>query len=140
MAHQLFNIWGVGKKGKDNGLLIQTEFMLPLFKQSRIYERILAGVSQIIQVLEDPSRQNQYLTRVPQEPEAPWLESTGPIFVLFLFSLLIFGILFAYLIKTTVKSTAKIIALGSLYSIWFLLTGFFSGPYWGLIILSILFY
>ena len=83
-AQQLFTMWGIGNRQKDNGLLlllvkdkhtirfhtgygvegalpdvickrIQTEFMVPEFKNDNYNAGMLAGVEQVVKILTDPA-------------------------------------------------------------------------------------
>ncbi len=171
LAHRLFNLRGEGKKGKDNGLLIlvvtsdrriefeigygvegilpdilckriQLEYMVPRFKEGRIYDGLHEGIKQVINTLENPKLQNQYLPDSSNEQKIASFDKDQVTVLLFFFglTLLIFGVVFANAVPNAVKSNPKIIVLGSLYSIWYLGAGFIAGPNWPIacfIILSV---
>jgi uncharacterized protein len=88
-AHDLFNLWGIGKKGADNGLLIlfvldqrRVEFetgngleavlpdaickrivtneLIPSFKQQAYGEGLIKGVEAIARILQNPENVIQY--------------------------------------------------------------------------------
>lgn len=96
-TNELFNYWGIGKKGKDNGMLllfvlnkrflrfetgyglegvlpdaickrIQTELMFPEFKKGNYNEGIILGIQQIINYLTKPEAIEEVYARKQQNP------------------------------------------------------------------------
>lgn len=121
-SQNLFNTWGVGKKGNDNGLLllmvmetrevrfhtgdgiegalpdatckeIQREFMVPEFKKGNYDAGLLAGLNEVARVLENPSLQEELVDSSENEP----LDWTG--FVLFLLFFFAPVLLVVYLLR-----------------------------------------
>lgn len=121
-AQELFNNWGIGQKSNDNGLLIlfvrdshtirfhtgygmeailtdalckriQRDFMVPEFKNGNYNAGILAGVQQVVRVLNDTAYAEELKAEEPLNTDN-W---TG--FVIFLAMFVGPGILIAYVIK-----------------------------------------
>lgn len=116
LAQALFEKWGIGQKGNDNGLLIlfakeqrvvrfhtgygvegvlpdvvckqiQTRYMVPEFKNGNFSAGILAGVQQVDQILSDP----KYADEIKQLSAAP--NEIDDFTGIIIFLSLIFGIL-----------------------------------------------
>ena len=104
--YKLFNYWGVGQKEKDNGLLIlmvldqrrvefetgyglegiltdamckriQVEYMVPMAREEKYGEGLIAGVQQVIQILMDPNyRQEVFDYSLSMYDTRPWYRKT----------------------------------------------------------------
>lgn len=120
-ATELFNNWGIGKKGKDNGLLIllvldqkkvtmETGYgiegvlpdaiciriidndMVPLMKQGQIGPGMLAGVQAVLKVLSDPAAAAEIYADPAVQQKAQWEQKKA----------MLYNLLIGYLILTLI--------------------------------------
>lgn len=115
---QLFRYWGIGQQENNNGLLIllvmdqrrmefevgyglegiltdavckriQEEYMVPLAKEGRFDECVLAGVNEVIKILSDPIYREDVLAESLNEyGYKPWWRENASIVGLFIFGAL----------------------------------------------------
>lgn len=101
-AQQLFEAWGIGHKGRDDGLLvllvkdqrtvrmhtgyglegalpdvvckrIQREYMVPAFKEGRYGDGLLAGLTAVAKVLSDPAQAQAPAPEPVSGESNPWI-------------------------------------------------------------------
>jgi uncharacterized membrane protein YgcG len=149
-ATELFNRWGVGKKGTDNGVLIllavqdrrveiETGYgvegvlpdgkageiirttMIPFFKENRWGEGLFAGTQRIAQVL----RAQEQVLQTPAQPAASSLTWRG---VLFGLGWVYFFVWLGFLVVQNMRHrtiSSRVLAISTLPGVFFGLFAFF---------------
>lgn len=128
-ATELFNSWGIGKKGKDNGLLIllvldqkkvtmETGYgmegvlpdaicfriidneMVPLMKEGQIGAGMLAGVQAVLKVLSDPAAAAEIYADPAVQQKATWEQRKSQLFTLLMGYLLLSFVVLVFSIRS----------------------------------------
>lgn len=136
-ATELFNNWGIGKKGKDNGLLIllvldqkkvtmETGYgmegvlpdaicfriidndMVPLMKEGQIGAGMLAGVQGVLKVLSDPAAAAEIYADPAVQQKATWEQRKQQLYALLIGYLVLTLIVLILSIQSTSKKTKSV--------------------------------
>jgi len=136
-ATELFNNWGIGKKGKDNGLLIllvldqkkvtmETGYgmegvlpdaiciriidtdMVPLMQQGQIGAGMLAGVHAVLKVLSDPAAAAEIYADPTVQQKATWEQKKAQLYSLLIGYLVLTLIVLIFSIRNASKKVKSV--------------------------------